>query len=54
MTPDQMLLFAQIGVSLATLGGLGFSIGRLYGRFDSFENRLEEFSDRLGRIENRE
>lgn len=42
MSADQILQFTQIGVSLITLGGLAFSVGRIYGRIEGLEKGQSE------------
>jgi hypothetical protein len=47
MSPEQVLLWAQICVSIITLGGLAFSTGRLYGRIEALGKDVREVKDSL-------
>lgn len=47
MTAEQILQIAQIIVSLATLGGIAFAVGRLYGRIDHLSEGQKEVKDAL-------
>jgi len=59
---DSLVGIGTLLVSLVTLGGLGFGLGRLYGRVDSLEkgqheikraidSRLSEVADRVTFLE---
>lgn len=47
MTLTQSLQVAQILISVLTLGGVAFAMGRLVGRIDSFEKSLESLKKAL-------
>lgn len=49
MTPETALIWVQIGVSVFTLAGSAFGLGKLFGRFESFEIRQRETQASLDR-----